>query len=59
MAGSRPFHGSATKARCAELIQMGTSVENICNRLGVSKSYVKRVRAEIKAKPKESDSNAN
>lgn len=38
---------------------MGTSVENICNRLGVSKSYVKRVRADIKAKPEESDSDAN
>lgn len=59
MAGSRPCHPPATKKRCEELVRQGTSVANIVARLGVSKSYVKRVVAEVNGTRKETEDNAD
>ncbi len=53
MAASRPCHGPEIKRRCAELVRQGTPVATICQRLPVSKSYVKRVRAEVEKSRKE------
>lgn len=47
MAASRRNHGPDVKARCRELVRQGASVAMITERLGVSKSYVKRERVEV------------
>jgi transposase-like protein len=49
MAASRRNHGPEVKKQCEKLVRQGTSIANIVQRLGVSKSYAKRVRAEIEA----------
>lgn len=59
MAGSRPCHPAATKERCKELVRQGTSVANIVLRLGVSKSYVKRIVAEVNGPRKDAESNGD
>jgi transposase-like protein len=56
MAASRRNHGPEVKKQCERMVKQGTSIANIVSRLGVSKSYAKRVRAEIEAQSKESDS---
>lgn len=54
MAASRRNHGPEVKKQCERMVRQGTSIANIVSRLGVSKSYAKRVRAEIE-QSKESD----
>lgn len=56
MAASRRNHGTEVKRQCEKLVRQGTSIANIVTRLGVSKSYAKRVRAEIEANAKADDS---
>lgn len=55
MAASRRNHGPEVKKQCEKLVRQGTSIANIVTRLGVSKSYAKRVRAEIEATRKADD----
>jgi hypothetical protein len=59
MAASRPSQGPIVKEQCRRLVKHGTSIANICLRLGVSKSYAKRVRAEVEAERKASDDDAD
>lgn len=56
MAASRRNHGPEVKKQCERMVRQGTSIANIVSRLGVSKSYAKRVRAEIETQSKASDS---
>jgi transposase-like protein len=56
MAASRRNHGPKVKSRCRERIRQGASVQQICNLLGVSKSYVKRERVEVEKQRKANQS---
>jgi transposase len=56
MAASRRNHGAEVKKQCEKLVRQGTSIANIVTRLGVSKSYAKRIRAEVEASRKADDS---
>jgi len=56
MAASRRNHGPEVKARCRELVRQGASVAIITQRLGVSKSYVKRERVVVQQERKARDS---
>lgn len=55
MAASRRKHGPEVKKQCERMVRQGTSIANIVSRLGVSKSYAKRVRADLETQSKESD----
>lgn len=56
MAASRRNHGPEVKKQCERMVRQGTSIANIVTRLGVSKSYAKRVRADIESQTKANDS---